>query len=292
MTERETLDVTTQPCAKSQACDGAPIEKGEARPPCCLDREPVVGVENVSVSYGGAPALRDVTLPIYKGCITAVVGPSGCGKSTFLATLNRMTDLVPGCAVGGRITLGGHDIHSPGTNLMALRRRVGMIFQKPNPLPLSIQQNLTFPLKQHGLRGRGRRDERAEDMLRQVGLWDEVKDRLDSPAHALSGGQQQRLCLARALVLDPEVILLDEPCSALDPIASGVVEDLIASLRSRFTVVIVTHNLAQAKRIADDLAVFWMRDGAGTVIERGAAEAVFDDPRTSVAADYIAGARG
>jgi len=272
--------------------DSRTTETVPARPPCCLDREPIICVENLSVAYGGKPALRSVTMPVYKGCITALVGPSGCGKSTLLSTLNRMTDLIPQCTVSGSVTLGGHDILDPGVNTMTLRRRVGMIFQKPNPLPLSIRRNLTFPLKQHGWKNRRRRNDAAEDMLRRTGLWDEVKDRLDAPALSLSGGQQQRLCLARALVLDPEVILLDEPCSALDPIASGVVEDLIASLRSRFTVIIVTHNLAQARRVADDVAVFWLRDGAGTVIERGAVEAVFDSPRSDTTASYIAGARG
>lgn len=282
----------TRDDVKTQACYGAPVEKSEARPPCCLDREPVMAAEKVSVSYGDACALRNVTMPIYKGCITAIVGPSGCGKSTFLATLNRMTDLVPGCAVTGRITLGKQDIYEAKMNVVTLRRKVGMLFQKPNPFPLSIRQNLAYPLKHHGMRKRRDREAEIEIMLRRVGLWDEVKDRLDDSALGLSGGQQQRLCLARALVLDPEVILMDEPCSALDPIASGVIEDMILSLRSHFTVVIVTHNLAQARRIADDVAFFWMRDGAGHLIERGAAEAVFAQPQSAITAEYIAGARG
>lgn len=264
----------------------------QARPPCCLDREPILCVERLAVAYDGKPALRDVTIPIYKGCITAIVGPSGCGKSTFLSSLNRMTDLVRGCTVAGSITLDGRELVGTAIDPLVLRRRVGMIFQKPNPFPLSIRKNLTFPLKQHGMRHRSDRDRAAEAMLRRVGLWNEVRDRLDAPALSLSGGQQQRLCLARALVLDPEVILLDEPCSALDPIAAGVVEDLIVSLRSQFTVVIVTHNLAQARRVADDVALFWLRDGAGTVIERGAADVVFESPASGTTADYIAGVRG
>ncbi len=263
-----------------------------SRPPCCLDREPILCAERLSVSYKGSSALRAVTLPVYKGCITAVVGPSGCGKSTLLTAFNRMTDLVPGCTVTGRVTLREQDIFADGVDPRALRQRVGMIFQKPNPLPLSIRQNLTFPLKHHGMGSRREREHSAEAMLRRVGLWDEVRDRLDAPALSLSGGQQQRLCLARALVLDPEVILLDEPCSALDPIASGIVEDLIASLRTDYTVVIVTHNLAQAKRIADDVALVWMRDGAGTIIERGAIDAVFESPESEITAAYIAGDRG
>lgn len=257
-----------------------------------MDREILLCVEHLSVAYGSTPALHDVTLPIYRGCITAIVGPSGCGKSTFLNCLNRMTDLTPACHVAGRVTLDNHDIFDRDTDLLALRRRVGMIFQKPNPFPLSIRKNLTFPLRQHGVRDRRRLNEKVESSLRGLGLWDEVKHRLDAPAMGLSGGQQQRLCLARALVLEPDVLLLDEPCSALDPIASSVVEDLIVSLRSRYTVVIVTHNLAQARRVADDVAVFWVRGNAGTIIEHGQAAAVFESPRSRLTAAYIAGHRG
>jgi phosphate transport system ATP-binding protein len=242
--------------------------------------------------YRGRQALRGVTLPVAAGRITAIVGPSGCGKSTFLASLNRMTDLVPGCRVAGRILLDGRDIHEPGADVVALRRRVGMIFQRPNPFPLTIRRNLTFPLEHHGLRDRAARDAGAEAALRQVGLWAEVQDRLDAPALGLSGGQQQRLCLARALALDPEVLLMDEPCSALDPLASGVIEDLVASLRGRYTVVIVTHNLAQARRLADDVAVFWLQDGVGTLIEHGPVTATFEAPRHELTAAYVRGIRG
>jgi phosphate transport system ATP-binding protein len=254
--------------------------------PCRLD------VTDLSAWYGGRQALRGVTLPVRAGGITAIVGPSGCGKSTFLATLNRMTDLVPGCRVAGRIRLDGRDIHEPGTDVVALRRRVGMIFQRPNPFPLSIRRNLTFPLEHHGMRDRAARDAEAQSVLRRVGLWDEVQDRLDTSALGLSGGQQQRLCLARALALDPEVLLMDEPCSALDPIASGVIEDLVASLRGQYTVVIVTHNLAQARRLADDVAVFWLQDGVGTVIEHGPVSATFETPRHDLTAAYVRGIRG
>jgi phosphate transport system ATP-binding protein len=179
-----------------------------------------------------------------------------------------------------------------GVDLVALRRQVGMIFQKPNPFPLSIRRNLAFPLEQHGVRARDERDGRVEQALREVGLWEEVKDRLDAPALELSGGQQQRLCLARALVLEPQVLLLDEPCSALDPIAGGVVEDLIASLRGRYTVVIVTHNLGQARRLGDDVAVFWVQEGVGTLIEFGPAGQVFEQPRSEWTAAYVRGHRG
>jgi len=262
------------------------------RPACCARREPVIEVRDLSVTYDGEAALRDVNVEIPRGCITAVVGPSGCGKSTFLNTLNRMTDLLPGCRVGGSVRFEGHDIVNGETDLIALRRRVGMIFQRPNPFPLSVRANLAFPLKHHGVGDRRERGARVESILKQVGLWEEVKDRLDAPATELSGGQQQRLCLARALVLEPEVLLLDEPCSALDPIAGGVVEDLILSLRGRYTLVVVTHNLAQARRIADDVAVFWMRNGAGALIEHGRAEEVFESPGHELTAEYLEGVRG
>ncbi len=262
------------------------------RQPCCPNREPCLIVNDLAVSYGPKPALRQVDLAIHRNCITAIIGPSGCGKSTLLTCLNRMTDLVPGCRVTGRVELNQTDITNGTVNLIALRRRVGMIFQKPNPLPLSIRKNLTFPLKQHGLRRRSERDAQAQSALRRVGLWEEVKDRLNAPASDLSGGQQQRLCIARALTLDPKVLLMDEPCSALDPIASGVVEDLIVSLRGNYTVVVVTHNLAQARRIADDVAMFWVHDGAGTVVESGTAGQIFETPRSPITAAYLRGERG
>jgi len=262
------------------------------REACCPTREPCMTVHDLAVSYAAKPALHNVDLSIHRNCITAIIGPSGCGKSTFLTCLNRMTDLVPGCRVTGRVEMDQADITNGTVNLIALRRRVGMIFQKPNPLPLSIRKNLTFPLKQHGLRRRSERDAQAEIAFRRVGLWEEVKDRLNAPASGLSGGQQQRLCIARALALDPRVLLMDEPCSALDPIASGVVEDLIASLRGKYTVAVVTHNLAQARRIADDVAMFWVRDGAGTVVESGRARHVFESPRSEITAAYLRGERG
>ncbi len=269
-----------------------PVRAWAYRTACCLQREAHMQTQGLSVSYHGVAAVHNVTIDIPRGCITAIVGPSGCGKSTFLSCLNRMTDLMPGCRVEGDVRLDGDDIRSDDTNVITLRRRVGMIFQKPNPFPLSIRENLTFPLKYHGVHDRHECEGKAEGALRRVGLWDEVKDRLDTSALNLSGGQQQRLCLARALALDPEVILLDEPCSALDPIASGVVEDLIASLRSSYTVIIVTHNLSQARRLADDVAMFWLADGSGTLIEHGTAEKIFESPENEITADYVRGARG
>ena len=251
-----------------------------------------VQAQDVTVSYGGHLALAPVSLRVQPHRVSALVGPSGCGKTSFLRCLNRLTDLVPSCTVGGTIRVGGEDIHAPGTDVLALRRRVGMVFQRPNPFPLSIRRNLELPLREHGLRDRAALAERVETGLRDVGLWDEVRDRLDRPALSLSGGQQQRLCIARALVLRPEVLLMDEPCSALDPLSGGVVEDRIAALRERLTVVLVTHNLAQARRLADTLAVFWTADGVGQLIASGPATEVFEDPADPRAAAYLSGRQG
>lgn len=258
----------------------------------CREPQPFIEVDRLSLHYGKKPAFQDVTLSINKGCITALVGPSGCGKTSFLTCLNRLTNLIAGCRISGRITIDTLDVLAPGTNVIQLRRRIGMIFQKPNPFPFSIQKNLEFPLREHGFRDREQIAIIIETGLRDVGLWDEVKDRLDSSALALSGGQQQRLCMARALVLAPEVLLMDEPCSALDPISSGVVEDLILSLKSRYTVLIVTHNLAQARRIADYAALLWVQNGAGQLIEAGIAKQIFEDPRDPLTAAYVSGMRG
>jgi len=263
----------------------------QERPACCVPN-PFIEVEQLSLHYGQKPAFHNVTLSISKGCITALVGPSGCGKTSFLTSLNRLTDIIPGCRVSGRIRLDDLDVLAPHTDVIRLRRRVGMIFQKPNPFPFSILKNLEFPLREHGLKDRERIAASIETVLRDVGLWDEVKDRLHSPALALSGGQQQRLCMARALVLSPEVLLLDEPCSALDPLSSGVVEDLIVGLRGRYTVLIVTHNLAQARRIADYAALFWVQNGAGQLIETGTAKQIFEEPRDPLTTAYVSGMRG
>ncbi len=253
---------------------------------------PPLRIENLTLRYGDKTALEAVTLTVPPGRITALIGPSGCGKTSLLNCLNRLTDLIPGCRVSGRVRVGDLDVLDPKTDVLTLRRRVGMIFQKPNPFPFSVRRNLEFPLREHGVRDRRKLAERVETALRDVGLWDEVKDRLNGPATALSGGQQQRLCLARALALAPEVLLLDEPCSALDPISSGVVEDLIVRLRDRLTLLIVTHNLAQARRMADEAAFFWVRDGAGRLVEHGPARQLFEEPKQTLTADYITGMRG
>ncbi len=253
---------------------------------------PKLRIANLALHYGSFTAVRDVHLDIPTGEITALVGPSGCGKSSFLSTINRLSDLVPGCRVEGQLDCcDGRNLNDATVDVLALRREIGMVFQKPNPFPHSIRRNFEIPLREHGV-ARAQIPERIERSLKDVGLWEEVSDRLDQSAIQLSGGQQQRLCIARALALKPEVILFDEPCSALDPLASAVVEDHIAALRGRVTVVIVTHNLAQARRIADHLAVFWVKDGAGTIVERGPAAEVFANPQDPDAAKYLSGARG
>lgn len=260
-------------------------------PPCC-EPQRQIGIEKLALSYNGVPAFEEVSLDIYRGCVTALIGPSGCGKTSLLSCLNRLSDLVPGCRVEGCVVLDGEDIRAPQIDVQVLRRRVGMIFQKPNPFPLSIRRNLEMPLKEHGVRNRAELDERVWRALADVGLWEEVKDRLDRPALALSGGQQQRLCIARALALRPEVLLMDEPCSALDPLSSAIVEDLIASLRGRYTVVIVTHNLAQARRIANYAGFFWVKDRAGALIEFDLCHRIFEAPRHELTAAYVGGRRG
>ncbi len=258
--------------------------------PCCEVR-PLIRAKGLSLRYGDRFALQEISVTIDAGCVTALVGPSGCGKTSFLTSLNRLTDLFPKCRVSGSLTIGDTDILHPDLDVVALRRRIGFIFQKSNPFPLSIRRNLTFPLREHG-QSKVDAEQAAESSLRDIGLWDEVKDRLDAPAQALSGGQQQRLCIARALALKPEVLLLDEPCSALDPLSAGVVEDLISSLRGRYTIVIVTHNLAQARRIADHAGLFWAQDGPGKLVEFAPAKEFFDAPKDPLTAAYVSGMRG
>lgn len=253
---------------------------------------PLWRVCDVTVRYGRKVAVSSVSMDLLKGGVTAIIGPSGCGKSSFLSCLNRLALAIDGCSVSGRITLGGQNILAPRIDEIALRKRIGFIFQRPNPFPLSIRRNLELPLREHGMRGRAALDEAVETALQSVGLWNEVKDRLDSPAQLLSGGQQQRLCIARALVLQPEALLMDEPCSALDPIATGVIEDLVESLKRRLTIVIVTHNLRQAKRLGDHVALFWSHDGCGQLLETGEADQIFHAPAQDLTRLYISGGIG
>ncbi|PAV26115.1 phosphate ABC transporter ATP-binding protein [Tamilnaduibacter salinus] len=251
---------------------------------------PEIRLDRVRVHYGRDKALHPTSLVARPGEITALVGPSGCGKSTLLSAVNRMTDLVPGSRVGGTILIDGMSQQS--FPVSRLRQIVGMVFQHPNPFPLSIRDNFHFPLKEHSVRGRAERDRRTRLVLESVGLWDEVRDRLDRSALQLSGGQQQRLCLARTLVLEPGVLLLDEPCSALDPISAQIVEEHIHKLREQYTILMVTHNLSQARRLSDTLAVFWQENGAGRLIESGPTGSVFDAPANPITRDYCMGVVG
>ncbi len=249
-------------------------------------------LEHTAIFYGPQQALRETSLSIPRKRIFSIIGPSGCGKSSLLRAMNRLNDRIEACTVRGKVLLDGEDVYAAGTDMIHLRRRVGMIFQQPNPFPLSIEHNIDLPLREHGWRSRSKRRERIERVLREVGLWDEVKDRLRHSALRLSGGQQQRLCVARALALDPEVLLMDEPCSALDPLSSAVVEDLIVRLRDRLTVVVVTHNLGQARRISDHTAFFWSRDQMGCLVECNETERLFNAPARDLTAAYVNGQRG
>lgn len=253
---------------------------------------PFVALSQVSVYYGDKPAFTNVDLVAREREVTALVGPSGSGKSSLLLAVNRLTDLIGGVRVTGSITVGGADIHGPGADPVALRRQVGMIFQKPNPFPMSIRKNLTLPLTEHGVRGRSELDGRVEEALTCVELWREVKDRLDAPATSLSGGQQQRLCLARALMLDPDVMLMDEPTGSLDPISTGAIEELILDLKLRHTVLLVTHDLAQARRLADHVGLMWAGDGPGRLIEYGDTERLFTRPGDALTAAYLGSRSG
>lgn len=254
-----------------------------------MSNPPSLSIQRLSVHYGAHGALLDASLDVAPGELMAVVGPSGCGKSSLLAAVNRMSDLVPGARVGGRVLIDGQDVLAGGVDVQWLRRRVGMVFQQPNPFPLSIAENILFALREHGVRDKVELHDRMEQALRDTGLWNEVSARLDKPALGLSGGQQQRLCFARALALEPSVLLLDEPCSALDPIASATVEGLIDNLKGRYTLLMVTHNLAQARRLADHVAVCWVRDGCGCVLDSGPAGELFEQARDPLAHRYLNG---
>ena len=252
----------------------------------------MIETKKLSVSYSGKPVIKDVSFHVQPGEILAIVGPSGCGKSSLLSAINRLTDLVAGASVSGQVLVDCCDVQSKTRTPVELRKCVGTIFQNPNPFETSIRNNIQLALKEHGFGHRAERDRITEMALRKVGLWEEVSDRLDQSATKLSGGQQQRLCIARALALQPQILLMDEPCSALDPISSGTVEALIDSMRGDYTVVIVTHNLAQAKRIADRIAIFWLVDGVGQIIAEGPTEEIFANPGNKIAADYLSGMKG
>jgi phosphate transport system ATP-binding protein len=247
-----------------------------------------MAAQGLSVFYGTKQAVFDVELPIFTNKVTALIGPSGCGKSTFLRCLNRMNDVVEGCRVTGTVTLDGHDIYDRSVDVILLRQKIGMVFQKANPFPKSIYENVAYGPRIHRLARGSDLDALVQSSLERVGLWEEVKDRLDSPGTSLSGGQQQRLCIARAIATEPEVILMDEPCSALDPIATARVEELIHELKKKYTIVIVTHSMAQAQRLSDYTAFFHL----GKIIELGETAQIFNAPVHAQTKDYVGGKFG
>ena len=252
-------------------------------------RAPTMTAKHVNVHYGTKQAIDDVSLDVDMDHVTSLIGPSGCGKSTFLRTLNRMNDTIPIARVQGDIRLDGEDIYSPEMDVVQLRARVGMVFQKPNPFPKSIYENVAYGPRIHGLAStKAQLEVAVEQSLRRAGLWDEVKDRLSDSGTALSGGQQQRLCIARAIAVDPEVILMDEPCSALDPIATAKIEELIHELKGRYAIVIVTHNMQQAARVSQRTAFFHL----GSLVEYGATSDIFTNPRQERTKNYITGRYG
>jgi phosphate transport system ATP-binding protein len=265
-------------------------QRDDSEPP-----EAVFELDGVAVDYGDKPAVRDISFDIYKGRITALIGPSGCGKSTLIRCLNRMNDLIPAARVSGTIRYHGEDLYSPDVDPVQARKLIGMVFQKPNPFPKSIYDNIAFGPRVLGMKGD--LDERVEQALRRAVLWDEVKDRLNTNAFGMSGGQQQRLCIARCLAIEPDVILMDEPCSALDPISTARIEDLMLQLRERYTIVIVTHNMQQAARVSDRTAFFTVElDAAdhriGRMVEYDETEKIFTTPADERTEAYVTGKVG
>ena len=248
----------------------------------------LISVKNLNLWYGAHQALHDINLDIPEKSITALIGPSGCGKSTFLKTLDRMNDLIPGVKITGEVRYDAQDIYAPGVDVNELRRAIGMVFQKPNPFPMSIYDNVAYGPRTHGVRNKAKLDDLVEQSLRGAAIWDEVKDRLRKNALGLSGGQQQRLCIARALAVEPRVLLMDEPTSALDPISTSKIEELAAQLKERYTIVIVTHNMQQAVRISDRTAFFLL----GELIECDGTEKLFSAPSDKRTEDYITGRFG
>ena len=248
----------------------------------------IITTNDLCLWYGKTQALRDINISVQEGSITALIGPSGCGKSTFLKTLNRMNDLVPDVRITGSVKYRGKDIFAPGTDVNELRRQIGMVFQKPNPFPMSIYDNIAYGPRTHGIRSKAKLDEIVETSLKNAAIWDEVKDRLKKSALGLSGGQQQRLCIARALAVDPDVLLMDEPTSALDPISTTRIGELAMELKSKYTIIIVTHNMQQALRISNKTAFFLL----GELVECDDTEKIFSKPQDKRTEDYITGRFG
>jgi phosphate transport system ATP-binding protein len=271
------------PLPKAQRSPASPAAAGQPR----LERV-LIEAHGVSVFYGAFQAIKQVSLGIPQNSVVSFIGPSGCGKSTFLRAINRLNDLIPGCRVTGEMRIAGQDVYHPAVNLTSLRREVGLVFQKPNPFPRSIYENIAYGPRLQGMTRRSDLEERVEDSLRRCALWDEVKDRLKQSALGLSGGQQQRLCIARALATRPKVLLMDEPCSALDPIATGKIEDLINELKLQYTIVTVTHNMQQAARISDYTAFFYV----GTLVEYDRTATIFTSPTNKQTEDYVTGRFG
>ena len=253
-----------------------------------MSMAPVISVKKLCLWYGSHQALKDISIEIPKNSIIALIGPSGCGKSTFLKALNRMNDLVADVKISGSVKYNGTDIFDPSTDVNELRRQIGMVFQKPNPFPMSIYDNVAYGPRTHGIRNKAKLDDIVERSLIDAAIWDEVKDRLKKNALGLSGGQQQRLCIARALAVEPEVLLMDEPTSALDPISTSKIEELAMQLKDKYTIVIVTHNMQQAVRISDNTAFFLL----GELIEYGGTEHIFSQPEDKRTEDYITGRFG
>ncbi len=270
--------------------------QGSAKIKAYSTRDAVFKLENVTASYAGKPAVSDVTMDVYTHAITALIGPSGCGKSTLIRCLNRMNDLIPTASVDGRVLYHGEDVYGPQVDPVEVRKRIGMVFQKPNPFPKSIYDNIAFGPRVLGMDGN--MDEIVETALRDAALWDEVKDRLETNAFGMSGGQQQRLCIARALAVEPDVILMDEPCSALDPISTGKIEDLMLELKQRYSIVIVTHNMQQAARVSDMTAFLIVKLDAeekhrqGKLVEYDVTEKIFTNPADRRTEDYVSGKVG
>jgi phosphate transport system ATP-binding protein len=274
----------------------SPLQQPEVHEGPKAHREPIFDVDDINVYYGSKRAIRNVTLDLFKNEITALIGPSGCGKSTFIRCLNRMNDLIPSARVEGKLVYHGEDLYDEKIDPVQVRKRIGMVFQKPNPFPKSIYENIAFGPRVMGMKGD--MDEIVEQALRRGALWDEVKDRRKTNAFGMSGGQQQRLCIARALATSPDVLLMDEPCSALDPISTGRIEDLMFELKNDYSIVIVTHNMQQAARVSDMTAFFTVeldddgRDRTGAIVEYAATDKVFTNPDDKRTEDYVTGKVG
>jgi len=295
--ERQEMSQFEQAAAQStgERGLGRQIEVGAAQQPRPQHKDKVFSIEDLMVSYNGIPAVRDISFDVYRNNITALIGPSGCGKSTLIRCLNRMNDLIPAAEVTGSLFYHGEDLYGPKVDPVQVRKLIGMVFQKPNPFPKSIRENVAFGPKVLGL---GDIEERIERALQDAALWDEVKDRLDHNAYGMSGGQQQRLCIARCLAVDPDVILMDEPCSALDPISTGRIEDLMIDLKEKYSIVIVTHNMQQAARVSDMTAFLIVeldeteKHRTGRIVEYDDTQKIFTNPSDKRTEDYVSGKVG